>query len=145
MRRAATAAWAAAAAARARSTSISSAGRALASTAARPPSPPQPPSRPSSSSSARWLLFLPPALAAYLCHWQVDRKAWKEAQLARWEAALKVRSDGQGTGGGVLSLSTLGLFFFFLLPSLSFPSPPFFTHTRPTPSPWPPCRPPRPN
>ena len=95
MRRAITAAWAAAGRA-------GRAGhpnpRALASAAA-PARPTAAPTPAASSSWARYFLFLPPAIAAYLCHWQVDRKAWKEAQLARWEAALQVKKKG---GGGCL-------------------------------------------
>lgn len=48
------------------------------------------------AGTARYLLFLPPTIAAYLCHWQVDRKAWKEGQLERWEAALKVLHRERG-------------------------------------------------
>ena len=53
-----------------------------ASTSAAPPATPLPPRR-----RARWLLFLPPAAAAYLCTWQIERKAWKEGLMQRWEAA----------------------------------------------------------
>lgn len=38
---------------------------------------------------ARWLLFLPPAAAAFLCHWQLERRHWKVRLLEAREEALK--------------------------------------------------------
>ena len=106
------------------SSSSSSAAAAIAAavkTAAggsQPPPPPPPPSQP--PRRARWLLFLPSAAAAFLCHWQLERWDWKKGMLEERARALRgepwsleevlsaLRRDrdrdgevgGRGAGGG---------------------------------------------
>lgn len=39
-----------------------------------------------------FLLLLPAALAAFLCNWQLERRAWKQDLLERRQAAMQVGS-----------------------------------------------------
>ena len=60
-----------------------------------------------------WLLVVPPATAAFLSFWQLERRRWKVDLLAGWEEALKVRHCFVCVCGGV-ALGVKRVFFILL-------------------------------